>query len=188
MTPSNPPCAECGEHLSYDTGTSRFVCGNVQCAAFGMDIAVWRALERSGMDAPAVVGLPRPVYCGMPVPWIAPRTPERVWFRALHGRRLAAAQSEWRCQLCGQGLPEEAWVLATPDGLVLQAAMHEECKDTASGSCPHLSGSTTRAVPRLVTPAQLEADGRPLPEAGPSDPDYPQQWRILQQTAPVTGP
>ncbi|WP_414170971.1 hypothetical protein ACMATS_38315 (plasmid) [Streptoverticillium reticulum] len=131
------------------------------------------------MAVPAVAGLPRPVYRGMPVPWVAPVSGDRVWFRALDGERLARAQSQWLCQLCGEALSRQAWVFVTPEGLVLQAALHEGCKDIASGFCPHLSGTTTRAVPRRVTREQISADGRPLPVAGASDPDYPHTWRIL---------
>ncbi|MEU5423496.1 hypothetical protein [Streptomyces sp. NPDC020667] len=173
-------CGECAEPLSFDVSGSRFVCGNGQCAMLGMDLPVWRVLKRAGLAVPGVVGLPRPVYRGMPVPWIAPVAADgRVWFRALDGERLARAQSEWLCQLCGEALSDEAWVFATPEGLVLQAALHEGCKDIASGFCPHLSGPISRAVPRPVTCEEISADGRPLPVAGPSDPDFPQQWRIL---------
>ncbi|MCY0927895.1 hypothetical protein OTB20_17070 [Streptomyces sp. H27-H1] len=170
------PCAECGEDL-LPVG-ARFVCGNGQCAEFGMEKQVWRALRAAGVAAPTAAGLPRPVHHGLPVPWVAACTSTKVWWRAMDAGRLALAQREWRCQVCGLALSERAWVLATPSGAVLQAALHESCKELALRFCSHLSSDSTKATAHLVTRDQLTADGLPLPEAVPSDPDFLQQWEL----------
>lgn len=190
MTSPVPPCAECGDPLECDD--DRFWCGNGNCSALGMAIPVWRALKEAGLAAPPSAGLPRPVQGGLPVPWVAARTRAQVWWRALNAERLAAAHNQWRCQVCGEALPAEAWVLATPDGMVLQAALHEACKDLALQFCPHLSGRGTRARAYAVTRDQLVADGRLLPQAAPSSPYFLQQWELLPEAAagpqPGTGP
>lgn len=69
-------------------------------------------------------------------------------------------------------------MLATPEAYVLQAALHESCKDTAREFCPHLSSDATRATPRLIRRAQLFTDGRPITEGAPSDPDFLHQWEL----------
>ncbi|MFF2228320.1 hypothetical protein ACFVV7_33940 [Streptomyces globisporus] len=173
-----PPCAECAEQLEYSVEILRYVCGNFECSALGMEIPVWRALQQSGLAAPATTGLPRPVRGGLPVPWVAPWTADYVFWFALDGARCAAAHNQWLCQVCGDELPDEAWVLATPEGQVLQAALHKKCKDLALEFCPHLSSADTRAVPMLVSRDALSADGHPLRDAGPSDPLYLQQWEV----------
>lgn len=124
-TDTSPPCPECAQPQGYDDDSARFSCGNGQCVRFGMDTPVWRALEEAGVALAPVTGLPRPVRHGLPVPRVAPWTSDRVWWRALHARRLARAHHQWRCQMCGELLPEKAWVLAAPSGTVLQAALHD---------------------------------------------------------------
>ncbi|MFE0774335.1 hypothetical protein [Streptomyces sp. NPDC058861] len=176
MTGPDLHCTECQGPLEYED--DRFLCGNMECAALGMEIPVWRALKDAGLAVPPVVGLPRPDHNGLPVPWVAPRTRARVWWRALDAERLAAAHNEWRCQVCGEALPDEAWVLATPEGAVLQAALHEACMHLALKFCPHLASEATRAAGRLVTREQLAADGRSLSQATPSDPHFLQQWEL----------
>lgn len=104
----------------------------------------------------------------------------------LHAQRLAQAHNQWRCQMCGEQLPERAWVLAAPSGAVLQAALHQECLDLAQKFCPHLSGGATRATARQITRGQLTAGGRPLPQAAPSDPDFLlQQWELTAAKQPL---
>ncbi|MFJ4679242.1 hypothetical protein [Kitasatospora sp. NPDC088783] len=178
-----PACQECAEQLAYDPDAAVFACGNGQCAFFGMEKSVWSALEEAGMLLAPVTGLPRPTRQGLPVPWITPWTAARVWWRAIDARLLARAHAEWRCQVCADLLPEQAWVLATPDGTVLQAALHQECVDLARAVCPHLSGPATRSHAHLVTRAELVSDGRPLPEAQPSDPHFLQQWTLAAPSA-----
>ena len=176
MSPPNLRCPDCRSCLVEDDG--RVACGNPQCAACGLEKPVWRALEDAGLAAEAATGLPRQVHQGLPVPWVAAATRERVWWRAMDARRLAAAHNHWLCQVCGQPLPQQAWVLATPDGTVLQAALHQDCVHLALRSCPHLSGGASRATPRLSTRAQLTAGGRPLDQAPPSEPDFLHQWHL----------
>ncbi|WP_432137115.1 hypothetical protein [Streptomyces sp. bgisy154] len=173
-----PDCPDCAEQLEYDTTNAVFACGNGQCAALGMERPVWSALEEAGMLLAPVTGLPRPTRQGLPVPWVTPWSAARVWWRAMDSRLLARAHNEWRCQVCGDLLPEQAWVLATPAGVVLQAALHQECRDLARAACPHLSGPATRSSAHLVTRAQLTSDGRPLLQAQPSDPYFLQQWEL----------
>jgi hypothetical protein len=186
---SGLPCPECGAPQDYDHDTARLACSNGQCARLWMDTPVWRALEDAGAALAPVTGLPRPVRDGLPVPWVTPWTATRVWWRALDGRRLAAAHVEWRCQVCGEPLPERAWVLASPSGAVLQAALHEECLALARRFCPHLSGPATRASAHQVTRDQLTSGGRPLPQAVPSDPDFLlQQWELAAADRPEPQP
>ncbi|MCG7523978.1 hypothetical protein MHW47_05920 [Streptomyces sp. OfavH-34-F] len=174
----NPDCPECAEQLDYDTANAVFACGNEQCACYGIERPVWSALEKAGILLAPVTGLPRPTRQGFPVPWVTPWTAGRVWWRAMDSRLLARAHNEWRCQVCGAPLAEQAWVLATPAGVVLQAALHQECRDLARVACPHLSGQATRSSAHLVTRAQLASDGRPLLQAQPSDPYFLQQWEL----------
>ncbi|MFJ5068360.1 hypothetical protein ACIQC7_18395 [Kitasatospora sp. NPDC088556] len=179
----DPACPDCAERLEYDPDAAVFACGNGQCAFLGMDKPVWRALEEAGMLLAPVTGLPRPIRQGLPVPWVTPWSTARVWWRAMDSRLLARAHNEWRCQVCGDLLPEQAWVLATPAGVVLQAALHQECRDLARAACPHLSGPATRSSAHLVTRAQLTSDGRPLLHAPPSDPYFLQQWTLAAPPA-----
>jgi hypothetical protein len=173
-----PTCTDCAVPLEYDAEIRRFVCGNVQCSALGMEVPIWQALKQSGLAAPTGTGLPRPVHMGLPVPWVAPRTADYVFWLALDAERCADAQTRWLCQVCGDDLPEAAWVLATPADAVFQAALHEDCKELALQFCPHLSSGNSRAVPVLVTRDELWADGQPLTSADPSDPIFLQQWQV----------
>ncbi|WP_203632485.1 hypothetical protein [Streptomyces halstedii] len=175
---SDPACPDCAEQLQYDSADAVFVCGNGQCTGFGMEKPVWSALEEAGMLLAPVTGLPRPTRQGLPVPWVTPWSAARAWWRAMDSRLLARAHNEWRCQMCGELLPAKAWVLATPFGVVLQAALHQGCRDLARVSCPHLSGPATYSSAYLVTRAQLTSDGRPLHQASPSDPYFLQQWEL----------
>ncbi|WP_250305229.1 hypothetical protein [Streptomyces sp. A 4/2] len=177
-TEPDPACPDCAEQLEYDIANAVFVCGNEQCAFLGMEQPVWSALEEARMLLAPVTGLPRPTRQGLPVPWVTPWSAARVWWRAMDSRLLARAHNEWRCQVCGNLLPEQAWVLATPSGVVLQAALHQVCRDLARASCPHLSGPATRSSAYLVTRAELTCDGRPLLQAPPSDPYLLQQWEL----------
>lgn len=171
-----PSCEDCGQPLRYEQ--ARFSCANAQCAAIGIDKPVWRVLRDAGLAAPTRPGLPRPVHAGLPVPWVTASTDTQVWWRAMNGERLARAQAEWLCQVCGDALPDEAWVLATPEGLVLQAALHEECMRLALRCCPHLSSGVTRSAPCQVSRQDLVADGRPLLQAPAADLDFLQQWEL----------
>ncbi|MET8816538.1 hypothetical protein ABZW47_31635 [Streptomyces sp. NPDC004549] len=170
------PCPECKKALQPDERGARLYCTTDWCPALGMETPVWRALKTSGLDAPTPAGLPRPEHKGRPIPWVTACSADEVWWRALDAQRLALAQNTWLCQGCGLTLPDEAWVLATPEGQVLQAALHEACRDQALKSCPHLSGATTRATPHLTTRDRLTTDGQPLDRAAPSDPDFLHQW------------
>lgn len=189
----DPVCPDCAEQLEYDTTNAVFACGNGQCAFLGMERPVWSVLEEAGMLLAPITGLPRPTRQGLPVPWVTPWSAARVWWRAMDSRLLARAHNEWRCQVCGDLLPEQAWVLATPSGVVLQAALHQECRDLAQASCPHLSGTATRSSACLVTRAQLTSDGRSLSQAPPSDPYFLQQWvltshSVQPEQAETSGP
>ncbi|MFJ9574506.1 hypothetical protein [Streptomyces bacillaris] len=177
-TEPNPACPGCAVQLAYDPSDAVFACGNGQCSFFGTNKPVWSALEEAGMLLPPATGLPRPTRQGLPVPWVTPWSAARVWWRAMDYRLLARAHNEWRCQMCGDVLPEQAWVLATPSGMVLQAALHRACRDLARTWCPHLSGTATRSSAYLVTRAELISDGRPLHQAHPSDPYFLQQWEL----------
>lgn len=172
------PCPECKKALELDETRSRFYCATDWCAALGMETPVWRALETSGLAAPNPAGLPRPFHRGLPVPWVAPRAADEVWWRALDARRLAQAHNHWLCQGCGLALPAEAWVMATLEGMVLQAALHGTCKDMSLKFCPHLSSDATRAAPHLITRDQLRTDGQPVTHAPPSDPNFLHQWEL----------
>ncbi|WP_405968904.1 hypothetical protein OG613_47480 (plasmid) [Streptomyces sp. NBC_00015] len=68
--------------------------------------------------------------------------------------------------------------MATPEGQVLQAALHETCKDMSLAHCPHLSSDDTRATPHLITRDKLFTDGRPVTQAAPSDPNFLHQWEL----------
>lgn len=49
---------------------------------------------------------------------------------------------DWLCQLCGEELPDEAWIiLESGRGLPYSGALHEKCKRLATWVCPHLAES-----------------------------------------------
>ncbi|MFF5113597.1 hypothetical protein [Streptosporangium sp. NPDC000509] len=79
--------------------------------------------------------------------------------------------------MCGIGLGPAATVLARPDGkVVTNAALHARCADLALATCPGLSAVLLRLA---VTPDDLLADGRPLPDAPPAL--TWQTWRLHPQ-------
>ncbi|MFC8042630.1 hypothetical protein [Nocardia sp. NPDC057353] len=108
-------------------------------------------------------GLPRRRIEGLPVPWITP-----VWWGAADWKcvdtdRLRRCQAEWLCQVCGDPLPERAWVIVEAGDWVLgDAALHETCLRIARRWCPHLDGL---GCPRVeVDRAGILAGGRRLSE------------------------
>lgn len=174
-----PRCGECARPRTYQTDSGRVYCTTAWCARLGIEVPLWRAAQADRQPGVAA-GLPRPVAGGLPVPWVTVTAWGRVWWRALDTSRLCRAQNDWLCQMCGHQLGETAWVMATPEGQVLQAALHRECCDLAQAACPHLA-TRTRTRPRLVRRANLNADGAPLDNAPPATPDWPQHWILTTQ-------
>jgi hypothetical protein len=97
-------------------------------------------------------GLPRPRNDGMPVPWITRIDPEGPAWKRIINYRVFECQTEWICQVCGEYLPERAWVIVTEDGSVISdSAMHTACLAMAQRWCPHLrnaEGTTTIEIRR----------------------------------------
>lgn len=175
-----PRCTECSGQLEYFPEWASFACENTQCAGAGVELSVWRVLRRTGLSLDAPAGLPRPQRQGLPVPWVTPATASTVYWKALDAGRLASAQADWLCQFCGVALPSRAWVLATPEGRVLQAALHKPCLEVSRRSCPHLAGPATRSQPVLVSRAELLAAGVPLDLAPRPTADSLQAWEVAE--------
>jgi hypothetical protein len=125
-------------------------------------------------------GLPRPSHHSLPVPWVIVVAAGQPWFRHLHGARLLTCQAGWLCQICGQPLPQTAWLVVTADGrAVTPAGAHRPCLELAATACPYLrSNPTNRYVE--VTPAMISSDGRPLPEV--PNPVVWQNWTLISST------
>lgn len=177
-TEPNPDCPDCAEQLKYDPADAVFACGNGRCALFGTAKPVWSALEEAGMLLAPVTGLPRPTRQGLPVPWVTPWSAARVWWRAMDVRLLALARPQ-RVALPGVRSPPARAGVGTGHAFRRGAAgraLHQERRDLARASCPHLSGTSTRSSAHLITRAQLTSDGRPLLQAQPSAVYFLQQW------------
>ncbi|SFL68338.1 hypothetical protein SAMN05192584_12437 [Streptomyces pini] len=177
MTAPALPCPDCARPRYYQPTTGRVACATPWCAALGIETPLWQALTVSGQAEPTEPGLPRPRHHGLPIPWITPRSRGHVYWKALDAQRLSDAHNRWLCQVCGLPLPEQAWVLVTPDGDVIQAALHHDCLTSALEYCPHLTSGASQATPRHITRDQLTTDGQPLNQSAPSDPHFLHQWQ-----------
>src|SRR6266567_4679669 len=114
------PCPDCRRPQWLDPSTGTLACTNPSCSAVGMDIPLWEMLDRAGIDhnPPG----PRPAHQGRPVPWLTPVTSLGPHWRLIHRGRLAAAQREWLCQMCGLPAPTTAALIIGADGWCLTSA------------------------------------------------------------------
>jgi hypothetical protein len=171
-------CIDCSRPVLLDEYAQTVTCATPGCPAGRVDDAVWvrRYEDRHGPDPTVVVGLPRPVVQGRPLPWITPVTAGHPWWRLIHPDRLLACQSGWCCQLCGQAVGQDAVVLAAWRELVLSdAALHARCAKIAIGWCPELAMTSFEVIP--VAPADVLADGEPL-RIGDAHPGKRQDWQL----------
>ncbi|WP_433616902.1 hypothetical protein ACQP2P_16200 [Dactylosporangium sp. CA-139114] len=172
------PCLECARPLLFDEANGWVVCATAQCVAMGMEMPLWRAARRRDAADPNPAGWPRPLLGGLPVPWITVVAAGRAWFRHLHGDRLRDCQTGWLCQVCGELLPELAWVVVTEEGhVVTPAGMHQRCRVLATSRCPHLQAAGRRLRDVEVTRERIISGGRPWAQV--RSPVSWQDWTLL---------
>ncbi|MFI8977140.1 hypothetical protein ACIGO9_29955 [Nocardia asteroides] len=146
------------------------------------------------MEHPAR-GLPRPRSAdGRSIPFVTECT-DGVPRRAIDSARLLECQIRWQCQVCGELLDDQAWVVTDEDDdVVSNAAMHRRCLELSLRACPYLRGNaTTRTV--AVSRRDLVADEVPLTHFPTSPPgefgayvDTLRDWRIAIQAPPRSSP
>lgn len=110
-----------------------------------------------------VRGLPRPRSAhGRPIPFVTDCTGGDPRWKAIDSARVLECQIRWQCQVCGELLEDQAWVVTDEDDdVVSNAAMHRRCLELSLGACPYLRGNaTTRTV--AVSREDLVADEVPL--------------------------
>ncbi|WNV84931.1 hypothetical protein [Umezawaea sp. Da 62-37] len=182
------PCTDCASGLELADG--QLTCVNVQCSSAWITVPIWRAHERlvaAGLDVPAPgAGWPRPLFDGVPHPYLTPVVAGRAWWKLVDERRHQECQLRWACQVCGSPLPSAAWVVVNIHYEVLiSTAMHERCLRLATARCPNLVSPPVILTPLQVTPREIRADHRPLDEvlaAAVSKPattgDWIQEWTV----------
>ena len=193
------PCTAC--HSGLDLVEDELMCVNVQCAAVGMGVPLWRAHRRlvaAGLDVAAPgAGWPRPVFDGLPHPYLTPVMFGRARWRLVDEQRQQECQQRWACQVCGLPLPSAAWaVVNAHQDVLMSTAMHERCVRLAMVRCPNLADPPAILTPLEVTPERILADHEPLDAvlaAAVSEPpatgDWIQRWtlRSTREFATVEG-
>ncbi|MFC4056172.1 hypothetical protein ACFOY4_41350 [Actinomadura syzygii] len=167
------PCPDCGrprylqppevgpDGTAHGT-TSGIGCATIDCPTAGLPLPVWLAIDRAvaaGAADLCPAGRPRPRAHGLPVPWVTPvtRATGPLW-RDLHTARLARAQLESLCQVCGLGCDRRFSLIVDPHGHCLTSApLHEECARLALAVCPAPSRARARTV--TATRAQIHTRG-----------------------------
>lgn len=177
------PCPSCGDGLYWDdlAHGELLVCANSQCFTVGTPVPIWLAQqhrEDRGMDEPVSgPGWPRPVLDGRPVPFLTPVTAGHPWWTLTHGPRLLKCQNDWCCQVCGERLNPQAWVLVDAFGAMdSDAALHERCLRLAVAACPHLVAEASGLEAVRVHRGRIHGDGKPLSDGG--------AWTRQQWTVP----
>ena len=163
--PTALPCTACPDELVM--AGDEVTCANVQCAAAGLGVPLWRAHQRlvaAGGDVPAPgAGWPRPLFDGLPHTYLTPVVRGRAWWRHVDSLRLEQCQLGWLCQVCGEALPSRVWVWTKPDGAVVMAsAMHERCLRLAQLRCPALAAPDGPRTALEVGRDGILVDGKPL--------------------------
>lgn len=124
----------------------------------------------------SVQGLPRPRVDGRPLPWITEFVDGVPAWKRIDPTRLLLCQAEWRCQVCGQSLPDRAWVIVQHDGWILgDAAMHQPCPTITRRWCPFLADLDRVATE--VERDQVDADGHNLANLGEYG-DQERKWTL----------
>lgn len=106
-------------------------------------------------------GLPRPRMDGRPVPWITQVSAEGVEWKRIHSERIWRCQTQWLCQVCGEELPDRAWVVVCDWEVVSDAAMHLPCQTMAFRFCPFLAADQD-VVAMEVSREQISVSGDSL--------------------------
>ncbi len=182
--PAPPPdhpfrCEECRLLLAWEAAEvgSVLVCGNPQCAAAGLPVTVSAAQRQRtdrGEDLPAPgPGWPRPKLAGLPVPYLLPVTDGQPWWRLTDTERVIACQQQWRCQVCGLGLPDRAWVVLDGRHIDSDTAVHRRCLNLALAHCPHLRRGRGRHRHTDVTRAEIHAE-----DLTPTPYGWRQRWSL----------
>jgi hypothetical protein len=177
-TAAELPCPDCDAPRLYDHASGLLACEQAHCPAAGLTTPLWFAAEQAAVRAPAPAGTKRPVYGGLPVPWITLITTARVYWKVVDGRRQAESWNSWLCQGCGLPLPDESWIVTEVGGRILDAPLHRSCLDAARRLCPHLSGPRTRSHDRTARREDILANGVPLLDAPPCDPFFLAEWTV----------
>ena len=124
-------------------------------------------------------GWPRPVHDSLPVPWITRVDPEGPAWSRVDLHRLLRCQQEWLCQVCGEALPERAWVVLDQGGVVnSDAALHRRCLALATAHCPWLETPPERFRIVEVSRADIDAGGEPLESIVDTEGET-RTWRVL---------
>ncbi|MGW4371796.1 hypothetical protein ACWEKT_39890 [Nocardia takedensis] len=101
------------------------------------------ARSQSGRSTP-------PLDHGTPIPWLVPVIPGLgPQWRMVHRARLAAAQLDWLCQVCGELADTVTEVVVDADGWCLTSApIHPACAEIAARCCPPTRRHGRRLVAR----------------------------------------
>lgn len=144
----------------------------------------------SGILEP-VIGLPRPRADGLPIPWLTPLSPTGPKWLGIDPALQLRSQAEWRCQVCGDRLPQRAWVILDSERrrVVMDSAMHRTCLTISVRWCPHLHGAEIDAIE--VDRSDIHADNQPLTRYSAPGPDN--EWgsygdKIRDWTVPAATP
>ncbi len=130
-------------------------------------------------------GLPRPRSDGIPIPWITRIDPDGPAWAHVDTVRLLQCQTDWLCQVCGQQLPRQSWVVLEAGRAVLSdAAMHAACVVMALRWCPYLADAAHELETVEVEYSSVHADGTPLDTIT----DYGDEVRTWTVPNPLTTP
>jgi hypothetical protein len=85
----------------------------------------------------------RPVYQGLPVPYMVLVVKGVPDFKATDLKRWQECVQRKLCAICGQGLDYWVWYIGGPsctdNGIYFDLAMHEECAFFSAATCPFLA-------------------------------------------------
>lgn len=114
------------------------------------------------------VGLPRPLWRGLPVPFTVTLDDDGSGpgFRFLEPSRASVCQRDHHCLVCGEPTGERLCVAVSAEGEVIdQAPLHEECGRMTLRFCPHI-GAADNGNRIMVGPRAAYLAARPDPRTG----------------------
>lgn len=163
------------------------MCVTDQCEWARFPLLLWELLDQAAAVGPGAdrnpAGRPRPQHRGLVVPWVTPVTEHGPHWRLMHRGRLAAAQQDWLCQVCGLAAdPDDSVLVVNPEGWCLTSApLHPgACTSEATSWCPAIARAGRVA---RIRRGDEQRSGWICPEFGST-----QRWRIdpaMLNCAPV---